>query len=87
MLRRLRRDIIADDSELDGKARIEHVHVFGTHDIQNVIGLLLGNSKNDLQRLIGEFQHMRRMMRTRMTDAFGAADDGGAMNPKLANLV
>ena len=87
MLRRLRQNSIADDSELDGEARIEHVHVFGTNDIQDVFGLVLRHSKNDLQRLIGEFQHVRRMMRTRVADAFRATDDSRAMDPKFANLV
>jgi hypothetical protein len=87
MFWRLRQDVIADHSELDRKARIEDMNVFGAHDLQDVVGLVLCNSKNDLQRLIGEFQRVRRMMRTSVADAFGATDDGRTVDPKLANLV
>src|SRR5580698_3231473 len=87
MLRPPGHGIIADDSELDGKARIEDMHVFGAHDIQDAFGLLLGQSKHDLQRLIGKFQRVCRVMRARVTNAVGAGDDARAMDTQFANHV
>src|ERR1700741_4617814 len=63
--------VVTDHAELDRKARVENVHVLGSHPLEHALGLVLGDSENDLQRLVSQLEHVRRVMGARVSDAFG----------------
>jgi hypothetical protein len=81
------RRVLADQTELNGKAHIKDVHMFGAHEIQQPLGLFFGDGKDALDRLVGELEHVGSMMCSRVADALSAINDSCATNAQFGDLM
>ncbi len=80
MLSRVAMPIITQQTKLHRRAGIKDVDVLRFDGVKHTVCLILGDSENDLYRLIFEPENMGRVMSTRMSRSFGTVDDGCAVN-------
>ncbi len=87
MLSRIAMPVVANQAELHRGARIKNVNVRDFNGLEHPVGLVLRYGEDDLNRLVIEPDHVRRVVSTRVPRPFGAVDDRCTMNTKVLRFM